>query len=103
MTKRDLIMRISQETDFPQDEIKTIVQLTLDQIVNELAAGRNIEFRNFGVFKLAKQKTRVGRNPKAPTEEVVIPNRVTVKFKPGKIMLAKVRKLKPASLDKKSK
>lgn len=95
MTKRDLAVRISKQTNVQQNEVMNVIQLTLDTIVSELAAGRGVEFRNFGVFEVVVRKARIGRNPNAPEDEVRIPERVVVKFKPGKIMEAKVGKISP--------
>ncbi|MCJ8331826.1 MAG: integration host factor subunit beta [Lentisphaeria bacterium] len=96
MTKRDLVVRISSETGINQNDVSTIVQKTLDHITNELASGRGVELRNFGVFDLKIRKKRVGRNPNLPQNQVEIPERVVVKFKPGKEMKEKVTKLDPA-------
>lgn len=101
MTKRDLVVRIASETDLNQRDVTVVVQKVLDQIVEELAAGRGVELRNFGIFTLKTRKKRIGRNPNAPTHEVEIPERVVVKFKPGRIMKAQVSKLKPKSRRKK--
>ena len=98
MTKRDLANRIARQTEFTQQEVVGVVQLVLDTITNELAAGRGIEFRNFGVFDLAVRKPRVGRNPNVPDQPVEIPERVVVRFKPGETMTEKVAKLSPDNL-----
>jgi nucleoid DNA-binding protein len=93
MTKRDLVVRIATETEMNQRDVSLIVQRALEHITNELAAGRGVELRNFGVFTLRQRKGRVGRNPKAPKKKVPIPERVVVKFKPGKVMREKVGRL----------
>ncbi len=93
MTKRDLVVRIATETGVNQRDVSTVVQRTLEHIMNELAAGRGVELRNFGVFTIKQRKPRKGRNPKQPNNEVEIPERVVVKFKPGKLMREKVAKL----------
>jgi nucleoid DNA-binding protein len=91
MTKRDLVVRIASETELNQRDVSLVVQRTLEHIVNELAAGRGVELRNFGVFTLKQRKERVGRNPKAKDHRPIpIPERVVVKFKPGKEMREKV-------------
>jgi nucleoid DNA-binding protein len=95
MTKRDVVIRIARQTNLKQRDVMQVVQLTLDTITKELAAGRGIEFRNFGVFEVMVRKPRVGRNPNAPKKTVEIPERVVVKFKPGKIMRHRVVKLDP--------
>ena len=95
MTKRDLVVRIANETGLNQQDVMDVVQKTLDYITNELAAGRNVELRNFGVFELKVRRPRIGRNPNRPKDEVTIPERVVVKFKSGKVMKEKVSKIDP--------
>lgn len=85
-TKRDLVMRISNETGLIQQDVHEVIQKTLDYITESLAKGENVEFRNFGVFEVAERKQRIGRNPNKPEQVVTIPTRKVVKFKPGKIM-----------------
>jgi nucleoid DNA-binding protein len=86
MTKRNLVVRISLETGLIQQDVYAVIQKTLDYIVEALARGESIEFRNFGVFEVRQRKQRIGRNPNKPTDVVTIPERKVVKFKPGKIM-----------------
>ncbi len=93
MTKRDLVIRIATETGISQREVNEVVQRTFDHILNELASGRGVELRNFGVFMLSQRKGRLGRNPQKPKSTVEIPGRTIVKFKPGKNMREKVAKL----------
>jgi len=82
MRKRDIVLKISQDTQIKQVVVKEVVQRTFDAILEALKDGRRIELRNFGVFQLKKRKKRIGRNPK--TGEVVpVPERLTVIFKPG--------------------
>ena len=92
MTKRDLVMRIAKETGLIQQDVFAVLQKTLDHIVESLAKGENVEFRNFGVFEVCIRKSRIGRNPNQPTHVVTIPTRKVVKFKMGRIMKAKVMK-----------
>ena len=93
LTKRDLVLRISEGADIHQSQVRDIVQKTLDSIAAALAQGDKVELRNFGVFDVRRRKARVGRNPNSPNRNVAIPERFVVKFKPGKIMRASVRKL----------
>ena len=86
MTKRDLVVRIADETGLIQQDVYAVIQKTLDYIVENLAKGENVEFRNFGVFEVRERKPRIGRNPNKPTQVVTIPARKVVKFKPGKVM-----------------
>ena len=90
MVKRDLVVRIANKTGYPQREVMDIVQGFLDEVTDVLAMGGNLELRNFGVFELVTRKERVGRNPKKADVAIKIPERVVVKFRPGKIMREKV-------------
>jgi nucleoid DNA-binding protein len=90
MTKRDLVVRISKETGIIQEDVHAVIQKTLDYIVDGLVAGKNVEFRNFGVFEVRERSARVGRNPNRPEHVVEIPACKVVKFKPGKEMKARV-------------
>jgi nucleoid DNA-binding protein len=95
LTKRDIVVRISEETGLIQSQVFEVVQKTLDQIAEALAKGDKVELRNFGVFDVKIRKARVGRNPNRPETDVPIPARATVKFKAGKEMRAEVLKLTP--------
>src|ERR1035437_1610129 len=97
LTKRDLVIRISEETGLIQTQVFDVGQNTLDQISEALAKGDKVELRNFGVFGVKIRKARVGRNPNKPATDVPIPARATVKFKAGKEMKAEVLKLTPKS------
>jgi DNA-binding protein HU-beta/integration host factor subunit alpha len=45
------------------------------------------------VFKVKITKAKIGRNPRAPEKDVVIPERAQVKFTAGKVMRESVLKL----------
>ena len=98
LTKRDLVIRISEETGLIQQQVLDIVQKTLDYIAEAVSQGRKVELRNFGVFEVKVRKARVGRNPNNPGTDVPIPQRTVVKFKPGKEMRETVLKLTPKEL-----
>ena len=98
LTKREIVLEIYEKTSFPQKEVVSTVQMTLDIIQKALADGRNVELRNFGVLEVQKRKSRVGRNPNKPEAEVVIPERAVVKFKAGKVLKQSLRKIDLATL-----
>ena len=98
LTKRDIVLDIYQKTNYPQKEVKEVVQLTLDAIASALSSGQNVELRNFGVFEIQVRKARIGRNPNKPAKDVVIPTRAVVKFKAGKELKANLKDLELDSL-----
>ncbi len=95
LTKRDLVVQVSNQTGLTQQEVFHVIQRTLDNITDSLAKGKNVELRNFGVLEVKLTRPRVGRNPNVPNSEVKIPPRATVRFKAGKIMRQEVQKLTP--------
>ena len=93
LTKRDIVVAISNQTGMVQHDVFEVVQRTLDHITNALANNVAVELRNFGVFQPRLTKPRVGRNPNQPGSSFTIPPRATVKFKAGKVMRQRVEKL----------
>jgi len=90
MTKKDIALKIAEETGLKQVDVKRVVQGTLDHIIDALRAGQTIELRNFGVFKVKSRRPRIGRNPKTG-DTVPIPERKVVSFKAGMVMKKKVK------------
>jgi nucleoid DNA-binding protein len=92
MTKKDLAKAIADELGLLQGQVQKIVQHVLDGITATLLNERRIELRNFGVFEVKKRKPRKARNPRTG-EEVTVPARLVVYFKPGREMEERVRQL----------
>src|SRR5215469_10479098 len=90
LTKRDIVVKISNDTGLVQHQVFEVVQRTLDLITDSLARGEDVELRNFGIFEVRLTKERVGRNPNQPGSSSKIPPRATVKFKSGKGMPQKL-------------
>ncbi|MFH1459598.1 MAG: HU family DNA-binding protein [Candidatus Omnitrophota bacterium] len=82
MTKKDIVLKIASETKMKQQDIKKIVQKTLDAVIDSLVNGKTVELRNFGIFKVKSRKGRTGRNPRTGQVVPVPPKKVVV-FKPG--------------------
>ncbi len=93
LTKRDLVVKISNETGMVQHQVYEVIQKTLDFITDALSENDVVELRNFGILEVKLTKPRVGRNPNVPGSEFKIPERATVKFKMGKVMRQRVSKL----------
>jgi DNA-binding protein HU-beta/integration host factor subunit alpha len=86
LTRREIVRAIYQKTVYPQKQITATVGLTIDTMMRALGEGRNVEFRNFGVFQVKKRLARLGRIPKQPKVVIPIPARAAVKFKIGKTL-----------------
>ena len=92
MTKRELVVRITDETGLTQQQVAGVLQRTLDYITESMVRGETVEFRDFGVFEITTRRPRIGRNPNKPKNTVQIPARKVVKFKAGKVMKERVLK-----------
>ena len=90
MTKKDIVTKVSNDTNLTQIDVKKIVQRSLDAIVESLERGETVELRNFGVFKVKTRRGRVGRNPHTG-QEVQVPEKKVVVFKPGLILKHQVK------------
>lgn len=84
MTKNDLINKVAERTGLTQTKANEAVQAILDEVQGALVAGQKVEFRNFGVFRVALRAERTGRNPAdAAAGTFTIPAKNVVKFRTG--------------------
>lgn len=103
LTKKELVTWIAAHeeisaTGLSNQQIQSVVQLTLNGIIAALGQEKHVEFREFGVFEKVIRKGRVGRNPNKPEYEVRIPDRKVIKFKPGKRMREMLANPEPTPL-----
>ena len=97
-TKQDILKRVCHKTGFAMEEAKFIVQQFLDEVIEELARGGRLEFRDFGVFKAVKRKGRFARNPRTG-KEIPVRDLVVAKFMPGRLMRERIAELDTAIFD----
>ena len=94
-TREDIINRASDKLNLTHDEMKIILDTTLDTVAEILTEERSnirIELRNFGIFEVKPTKAKPNaRNPKT-NEEVYVPARRKIHFKPGKTIRQELQK-----------
>ena len=90
MTKKDIVKTLADKFVLSQVDAKKVVQGTFDAIIETLVENGRIELRNFGVFEVKVRKPRKARNPRTG-EEVFVPEKKVVTFKPGRIMENRIR------------
>lgn len=96
VTKRDLVVQISDQTGLTQHQVFDVIQLFIDNATTHLAQNEAVVLRNFGTFEVLTRKSKIGRNPRKPEKSVRVPARAVVKFTPGKDLKEKVRQLLPS-------
>ena len=98
ISKKEIVKTVSDRHGLTTTQTGQIIQVFMDQIIDQLALGNRIEFREFGIFELKRRKPRVARNPKTGAS-VDVPEKTVVSFKPGKVMKARVMDTLPAGKD----
>jgi DNA-binding protein HU-beta/integration host factor subunit alpha len=95
VTKRELVLKLSNELGMTQQNVQQILELTIDAIAEALASGDSVVMRNFGAFHVREMGGKVGRNPKDPAKSLKVPPRAVVKFKPSQSLKDKVSGVLP--------
>ena len=100
-TKKDIAEKLYVKANLSLQKSQEVTQAMLDIIADAISAGRNVELRQFGKFKVRLQKSRVGRNPLRPDLAIKIPPRPTVKFQAGKLLKERIKVLLEKQVDEK--
>lgn len=85
MNKNELVRAVASNTGETISKTETIIDATLDTVVDTLSAGENVKLIGFGQFSVKERAARLGRNPKT-NEEIHIPPTRKAVFAPGKNM-----------------
>ena len=85
MTKSELVMTVSGAADIPPKAVETMLNATLDAIIDVLAEGNTIVLPGFGTFSRKHREARTCRNPNTG-ESMEVPECDVASFKPGKRM-----------------
>jgi integration host factor subunit beta len=106
VTKKELVDRIADDlnrnrprSQVKRVQVKRVVQRFLDMIIEELAKGNRLEFREFGVFESKLRAARLAQNPKT-LERVKVPSKRSVKFKVGRMMKEKLIAFSQAHIER---
>ncbi len=86
MIKKDIIEQIVKQTGLSRPMVRMVVEKFIDHVRKALLEKQRIELRNLGVFKVKKVKPKKGRNLRTG-EEIPVPERWKVVFKPSKIFM----------------
>ncbi|MBU0985631.1 MAG: integration host factor subunit beta [Proteobacteria bacterium] len=89
MTKSDLIIALTNETDLKKSEAEAVVDLFFDKMSEALANGNRVEIRGLCSFYIKKYKAYSGRNPKNG-EAVSVKSKKLPFFKCGKELKERV-------------
>jgi integration host factor subunit beta len=83
-TKADIIDAVYEKTGMNRKEIRTIIDLFIDEIKDALIKRMSIELRGFGTFEIRVRKGRQkARNPKTG-EMISVNSHGIAAFRPGR-------------------
>ncbi len=85
LKKIDLAKNLTNETGFPINLSKKIINDLVEIFISNLKTGSLI-LKNVGSFKIIDKKERIGRNPKTK-EEFVISSRKSISFSSSKKLI----------------
>jgi integration host factor subunit beta len=94
LTKAELVEEVARVTQLTKKQAEEIVNTVFTTIVDSLRAGRKIELRGFGSFRIRNRGARLGRNPKTGAKVEVPPKRIPY-FKPGKELKEQLNRQAP--------
>lgn len=85
MNKSDLVNKISQKlgTKFTKVDISTVLDATVDSIIDGVKEDGNVQLVGFGSFVAKKRSARMGHHPKTG-KPLKIAESTSVGFKVGK-------------------
>ena len=98
VTKKDLVTAIAGSTGVESEQVALIVNAMLSTMGDKLAEGAAITFRGLCTISVKIAAAKLGRNPNMPHEQIHIPERCVVQFKPSKELKDRVGKLPPERL-----
>ena len=98
VTKRDIITELSDKTGLKHHQVAEVLDGLMEVITQKVEKGHDVTFRTFGTFEVCVAKSKIGRNPNKPQDEVLIPDRCVVRFKPGRELKERVAALPPSKL-----
>ena len=89
ITRRDIEEQVARRTGQAPLHAKEAIQAFFEEIIEALAEGNRLEFRNFGVFEVAPRRPRTGRNPRTG-DPVSVPAKNVVTFRMAKHMKERI-------------
>jgi len=93
MVRSELLQKICNHHPYLlRKDVERIIEIIFFEIEEALCRGENVQFRQFGTYKLIKRKARVGRNPKN-SEMVQIPEKKAIKWKMSKALFNRLNKI----------
>ena len=89
MTKKEFIKVVAKKAGTTIKQAEAIVNAAFDQLAGLLQRGDRLTIPAFGTFCVIQTRQRRARNPRTG-EEMIIPARKAVRFRPSSVLKEKV-------------
>ena len=93
MTKAEVVTEISHNLGIEKAAVLATIEELMVVVKDSLAKGENVYLRGFGSFIIRKRAEKTGRNISKKTT-IIIPAHNIPAFKPAKVFVEDVKKLK---------
>jgi DNA-binding protein HU-beta len=93
MTKAELVNQISEATGVEKVAVLASIEAFMKSIKESVAKGDNVYLRGFGSFIVKTRAEKKGRNITKNTT-IIIPEHNIPAFKPAKVFVNQVKKIK---------
>jgi DNA-binding protein HU-beta len=83
MNKLQLTEQLAAKLGITHSEAERFLNTLLTMIYDQLRTGDKVNISGFGQFSVSHRASRVGVNPRNPSQRITIPELNTPKFKAG--------------------
>ncbi len=90
MNKAELVASVAESANITKVKAEIVLNGVLGHMVKTMKDGGKVSLLGFGTFTVVERAQKKGRNPQTG-QDIVIPARSAVKFKPGKILYGRVQ------------
>jgi DNA-binding protein HU-beta len=91
VTKQEFVDAVAQKSGLSRREAGQAVDAVLETITDALRRRDSVSFTGFGKFTTSERKSRMGVNPRNPSQKVHIPAATVPKFSAGSALKQSVR------------
>jgi len=91
MNKKTLVNAVAEKTQLKKKDVKAVIDTLFETISESLEKGEKVQLVDFGTFEVKRIEGRTGVNPRTKAK-IKIPARNVPKFRPGKVLKARVNK-----------
>jgi nucleoid DNA-binding protein len=91
MNKLQLTEQLAAKLGITHSEAERMLNTLINLIYEQLRTGDKVNISGFGQFSVSHRASRIGVNPRNPSQKITIPELNTPKFKAGEAFKAAIK------------